>query len=165
MSDIVVDANVWVMVDKIVTELDESEDQDCVRSCQLWLERFIFGDDRLVVDSFNTYAIISEYRRNVKRGGVAENLLNHLVNVLFDRLVQIVIRFDENGFAELPQQLRAIHGKDRKFVAVAIECVPYAPILNATDTDWAQGKQLLADNGLTIHELRPAYIEAIMSRA
>ena len=165
MSDIVVDTNVWVMVDIIVKELDGSEDQDCVRSCQLRLEKFIVGDDRLVVDSLNTYAIISEYRRNVKRGGVAENLLNQLVNVLFDRLVQKVIRFDENGFVELPQQLMSLHRKDRMFVAVDMACVPYAPILNATDTDWAKEKQQLVENGLTIHELCPEYIEAKMSRA
>lgn len=165
MSDIVVDTNVWVMVDKDVSELEESEDRNCVRSCQVWLERFIIGEDRLVVDSFNTYAIISEYRRNVKRGGIPENLLNQLVTVLFDRLIQIDIRFDDDGFAELPEQLMSLHGKDRKFVAVAIECDPYAPILNATDTDWAQEKQLLADNEVTIIELCPEYIKAKLSHA
>ncbi|MCY4071047.1 MAG: hypothetical protein OXG60_07090 [Chloroflexi bacterium] len=165
MSDIVVDTNVWVMVDKKVSELEENEDRNCVRSCQVWLERFIIGEDRLVVDSFNTYAIISEYRRNVMPGGIAENLLNELVTVLFDRLLQLEIQLDENGYAELPNQLMSLHGKDRKFVAVAIQCVPYAPIVNATDTDWAQEKQQLADTGVTVQELCPEYIEAKLSRA
>lgn len=164
MSDIVVDTNVWVMVDKNVSELEENEDRNCVRSCQAWLERFIIGQDRLVVDSFNTYAIISEYRRNVKSGGIAENLLNQLVTVLFDRLLQIEIQLDENGYAALPNQFMSLHGKDRKFVAVAIQCIPYAPIVNATDTDWAQEKQQLADNGITVHELCPEYIEAKLNR-
>ncbi|MCY4538981.1 MAG: hypothetical protein OXE52_12240 [Chloroflexi bacterium] len=153
------------MVDNTVTEVGNSEDRDCIRACQLWVESFIANDDRLVVDSFKTYEIISEYRRNVERGGVAENLLNQLLNVLFDRLIQIEIRFGDDGFAELPEQLLSLHGKDRKFVAVAIKCVPYAPILNATDTDWAQEKQLLAENEVTVIELCTDYIQARMSNA
>ena len=163
MSDIVVDTNVWVMVDKLVTVVEEDDVKTCVRACQLWLEEFISGDDRLVVDSYSTHTIISEYRSNVKRGGVAENLLNQLTNQLLYRLVQKDVRLDDDGFAELPGSLSLRHGKDRKFVAVAIQCDPIAPIYNATDTDWAKEESQLRDYGLTIHELCPEYIQPRIS--
>ena len=69
----------------------------------------------------------------------------------------------EMQFCMLPFELE--DESDRKFLAVAVECEPYAPILNATETDWAQEKQQLVENGITIHELCPAYIEAKMSLA
>ena len=148
------------MVDKTVTELGANEDGDCVRACQMWLEEFILGDDRLVVDSFKTYLIISEYRNNVVRGGVAENLLNLLASTLFSRILQQHIELDANGFARLPEPFSLTHGKDRKFVAVAIQCDPYASILNATDTDWGKEDNLLREHGLTVRELCPEYIKA-----
>lgn len=83
MSEVVVDTNVWVMVDEEVTDLKTEEEKECILACQHWLEEFIDSDDRLVVDDFSTYIIISEYRRNVRRGGVAESLLNELTGRLF----------------------------------------------------------------------------------
>ena len=68
MSDIVIDANVWAMADRQITEGLPIEEEKCIKACRDWLEKFVFGDDRLVVDW--QYAIISEYRRNISSNGL-----------------------------------------------------------------------------------------------
>lgn len=158
MSEVVVDTNVWVMVDKEVTELNTEEVRNCILACQRWLEKFIDGDDALVVDEFASYIILSEYRRNVRPGGVAENLLNELTGRLFHRLIQKAVQLDRNGYAILPAPFSLKHEKDRVFVAVAIQCDPFANIYFATDTDWAQDRANLEEQGLTIMALCPDYI-------
>ena len=163
MSDIVVDTNVWVMVDKLIGEVDTEQEKDCIGACADWLRQFIQGEDRLVVDS--TYKVLSEYRRNVKKGGIAENLLNQLTNRLFHRLVQKPIKFDVNGHAILPADIAFADPEDRKFIALAIQFHPYAPIYNATDTDWSEAVNRLAERGLTIYELCPDYIQLKRSDA
>ena len=159
MSEVVVDTNVWVMVDEEATHMRAEEEKECILACQRWLETFISSDDRLVVDGFSTYAIISEYRRNVRPGGVAENLLNELTSRLFHRLILKEIQLDSNDFAILPEPFYLRHEKDRMFVAVAIQCEPFAPIYFATDTDWADEQTYLEEQGLIIHALCPDYID------
>ncbi len=159
MSELVVDTNVWVKVDEVVTETETEEEKQCIVACQQWLEEFINGEDRLVVDSYITHSILKEYRNNVRPGGVAENLLNDLTGRLLHRLALKAIHFDANGFAVLPPPFHFAHGKDRKFVAVAIQCDPYAPIYNATDTDRAKERVHLEFHGLTIHELCLDYVQ------
>ncbi len=163
MSEVVVDTNVWVKVDEVVAETETDEEKQCIISCQQWLEQFIAGEDSLVVDSYDTHAILTEYRNNVRPGGVAENLLNELTGRLFHRLVLKAIQLDLDDFAILPPTFDLTHGKDRKFVAVATQCEPYAPIYNATDSDWAMDKDSLTEHGLTIHELCPDYIAQLLA--
>ena len=158
MSEVVVDTNVWVKIDEEVKEMQSKEQQHCIIACQDWLENFIDGDDRLVVDSFATHSILSEYRNNVRSGGVAENLLNELTGRLFHRLELKNIHLDDDGSAILPAPFHLRHGKDRKFVAVAVQCKPFATIFNATDTDWTGDRAQLAEHGVVIHERCPTYI-------
>ena len=165
MSEVAVDTNVWVKVDEIVAETETDEEKQCITSCQSWLEHFITSEDRLVVDSYETHLILTEYRNNVRPGGVAENLLNELTGRLFHRLVLKAIHLDLDGFAILPSPFHLTHGKDRVFVAVAIQCHPFAVIFNATDSDWAKDREQLAEQGLTIHELCPGYIAKTMAQA
>ena len=160
MADIVVDTNVWVMVDKPIGEVNTEEEKDCIIACADWLQQFIESEDRLVVDSFATYKVISEYRRNVKKGGVAESLLNQLTGRLFYRLVERQIEFDEDGYAILPVPITFDDPDDRKFIALAMTFNPYATIYNATDTDWAKEADRLAQQGFTLYELCPDYIQS-----
>ena len=163
MLQVVVDTNVWVKVDEVVVETETDADKQCVISCQEWLEHFITSEDRLVVDNYDTYAILTEYRNNVRPGGVAENLLNELTGRLFHRLVLKTIQLDTHGFAILPSPFHLTHRKDRKFVAVAIQCDPYATIHNATDRDWSKDKEYLTEHGLTVHELCPDCIAQLLT--
>ena len=163
MSEVVVDTNVWVKVDEVVSDTESDEEKQCIISCQQWLEKFITGDDRLVVDHYDTHSILTEYRNNVRPGGVAENLLNELTGRLFHRLVLKTIQVGSDGYAILPSPFHLTHHKDRVFVAVAIQCNPYAIVHNATDSDWAKDREFLIEQGLTIHELCPDYIAQLMA--
>lgn len=161
MSDIVIDANVWVMADRTVNDGLPIEEQNCIRACRNWLKQFVDGDDRLVVDW--QYAIISEYRRNIGRNGFAAPLLNALESESYSRFTGVVLDVDEDNNATLPNGLTLDDPADRKYIAAAMQCDPYAPIYNAADTDWAKERNQLVDHGLTIRELCPDYIRLRMS--
>ncbi len=63
---------------------------------------------------------------------------------------------DENiGFKELPKN--TFDHADRKFLAVAV--VAKAKVLNATDSDWAEHKNLMAELGVDVEELCPQHIK------
>ena len=160
MTDVVVDTNVWVMVDKSVGDVNTIEELDCIEACKNWLSMFIESKDRLVVDQ--PYIILKEYRQNIKKGGLAEQRLNELETQPRNRLNEVQIELDKDGYAILPENLTIHDPNDRKFIAVAIQVDPYAPIYNATDTDWAKEKDALIEQGLTIHELCPDYIQATL---
>lgn len=158
MTDVVVDTNVWAMVDKTIADVSTIEELDCIEACKNWLKLFTESDDRLAIDWM--YKILAEYRGQIKKGGLAEQLLNRLEAQPRDRLVELEIEFDENGYAILPDDIEFHDRNDRKFIAVAIQFDPYAPIYNATDTDWAKEKPSLIEHGFTIHELCDDYIQS-----
>lgn len=160
MSDIVIDANVWAMADRMITETLPVEEANCIRACREWLKQFVDGDDLLVVDW--EYRIISEYRRNISANGFAEQLLNRLESVSRSRFSGVTLEVDNNKNAILPEGFSLNDPADRKYVAAALKCDPYATIYNAADTDWAEEGERLTQHGLTIHELCPDYIEQRM---
>jgi len=160
VSDIVIDTNVWVMADRTVTRGLPIEEENCIRVCRNWLQDFVDGDDRLVVDW--QYAIISEYRRNISSNGFAVQMLNALEPVSHLRFTGVFLDLDSDDNAILPEGLTLEDPADRKFVAAAIGCDPHADIYNATDTDWSKERHQLTQFGLTIHELCPDYIEQRM---
>ena len=160
MTELVLDTNVLVMVDIQAHEMDSEEQRACATACYDWLDKFRQSKARLVVDNYSTYAILNEYRNRVRPGGVAESLLNLLTGELFERLELKDIQLDANGIALVPERFQFMHSKDRKFIAVAIQCDPYAPIYNATDTDWTKERAQLEANGIFVEELCPDYIAA-----
>ena len=160
MTELVLDTNVLVMVDIQAHEMDSEEQRACATVCYDWLEQFRNGNERLIIDSYSTYAILTEYRNRVRPGGVAESLLNLLTGELFYRLELKNIQLDANGIALVPERFQFVHSKDRKFIAVAIQCKPYAPIYNATDTDWTKEREQLEAAGIFVEELCPDYISA-----
>lgn len=160
MNDYVVDSNVWAMVDKPFDTLSKAE-LLCVIECRKWLKSFIESEDRLVVDLVKQM-IIREYRGVIPKGGLAERYLNELERKPRDkRLVEVIIAYDENNCAVLPFDLQ--DEDDRKFAAVALEHKPTPPIVDASDTDWELSKAVLSAAGLTVIELCPAYIQALIA--
>lgn len=155
MADYVVDTNVWVMIDKPVGDVKTIAELDCIKTCRKWLEDFLSSEDKLVLDAH--YKILGEYRRNIKQGTRAYQLLAILETAPRERLIELIIEFDKDGYAVLPFKLS--DANDRKFAAVALAHKPTPPIADATDTDWAKDQQVLSEAGLTIQEICPAYIE------
>ncbi len=76
-----------------------------------------------------------------------------------ERLIELSIEFDEDGYATLPDGITFHDPSDRKFIAVALKFTPPAQIINATDTDWAVEKSSLSSAGITVQELCPSYID------
>jgi hypothetical protein len=152
----VVDTNVWVNMDKIPPE-SEAE-RECILACIQWGSAFSRGsdDDKIAVD--DAWAILKEYRRNIKPGGLAERYLNDVFSQPITRLELVHIEFDENGHAIVDQNI--IHDPaDHKFVAVSLKFRPPAPLVNATDTDWTNSKDKLNAAGIPIRELCPRYLQ------
>ncbi len=60
---------------------------------------------------------------------------------------------DGRGFEELP--VNSLDRADRKFLATAV--VGNAPILNATDSDWNEQKELTTKVGVEVRQLCPQH--------
>ena len=163
LTSIVVDTNVWATAGKSVADVDTIEEADCIEYCADWIQWFLESNCKILVDSEGK--VIDEYQTYIGQGRLPESKLSQVYSELWGKLEFKVIQFDGSGYAILPEYISFHDLADRKFVALALTCEPYAPIYNSLDTDWAKEKQQLVENGLTIHELCPAYIEAIMSRA
>ena len=161
MTDFVVDTNIWAMASKSAAEMTNDE-LKCSEICIEWLKIFVSSDDRLIVDL--TYRILTEYRANITKGSLAEQYLNQLQSRPLDRFVYMQVEFDDNDYAILPEHITFDDEDDRKFIAVAIQFDPYAPIYNATDTDWAEEKESLINQGFTIHELCEDYIQVKLKK-
>ena len=159
MSEVVIDTNIWVIADELPARVKSQQEKDCILTCNDWLEQFVLGDDRLVIDDFDTFQILTEYRNNIRIGGLAESILNSLSSSLFSRLVRKRIVLGSDSIALVPSQFQQIHKNDRKFVAVAIQCEPFATIFHATDRGWVTHKDLLKENGLPIQGLCPDLLE------
>ena len=112
----------------------------------------------VVVDSSSK--VIDEYMTYILPGRFPESKLNQLFSELWGRMVYVDIGFDDNGEVILPLGVEFHDPADRKFVALAMSLVPYAPIYNATGTDWAKDKIQLSEQGIVIHELCPEYIQS-----
>ena len=162
MSELVVDTNVWVLADRITSISGDTPavEADCIEACYRWIQQFAEGNDSLVVD--RSYRIFREYRLNISIGGLSEQILNRLESIPLERLVFVDIEFDRDGYAIVPTEAMIEDESDRKFIAVAIASEPYAPIYNATETDWTEEKERLSLFGLIVHELCPDYIEQRM---
>lgn len=158
MSEVVIDTNVWVLADRITSDTEgvPGDEASCIETCYQWLATFGDSDDQLVVDY--SYRILREYRDNIRLGGVSESLLNELESRVLERLIFVDVEFDSNNHANLPFPISFDDPSDRKFIAAAISREPYAPIFNASETDWSKEKDRLSQNGITVNELCPQYI-------
>lgn len=157
MNLYVIDTNVWVTAAKDIKGITSIE-EEAIRLCLDWLEQFVEAEDkRLVVDLH--YEILGEYRKHLSTRSVARDLLDQLERKPRERIVDIDIQLDADGYALVPAHLEIADRNDRKFIAVVLGCVPdHAPIVNGTDTDWDKEKARLSAHGILVLELCPNYI-------
>jgi len=154
VADHVIDANVWVQSSKKPAGVETLTELDCIDACMQWLQSFMDGDDRLVID--NGYEILKQYRRYIKQSDQrAYEWLNTLQRTQPNKLIKVQIEFDDDGYASIPFDFDP---DDRKYIAVALAHDPTPPIVDATDTDWAEKQEILIQAGITVIELCPDYI-------
>jgi hypothetical protein len=153
----VVDTNVWASIDKIPPA--NATEAACVKACFEWGKQFSeAGEDyKIAVDM--AWKILTEYRGQIKKGGLAEQYLNRILSQPVTRIEFAQIEFDENGHAILEENIMD-DPSDRKFVAVALTFDPIPPILNAMDSDWAKSAEKLAKAGIVVEELCLSYIQS-----
>lgn len=153
MTTCVVDTNVLVAANGRGTHAD----QECRKRCVEELEHIV-KHGVVVVDCIGF--IIEEYTRRASFGprGVGDVFFKHVHDNRFNpvhvRRVRITPTDDDRcGFEELP--VNSLDRADRKFLATAL--VGNAPVLNATDSDWDEQKELTTEVDVEVRQLCPQH--------
>jgi hypothetical protein len=127
---------------------------DCVLACIDALLRI--RENCLLLDDGGL--ILDEYRRYLSPSGQPGSgdaffkwLWNNQGNADQCRRVKITAD-DDRGFAEFPDdpELERFDKDDRKFVAVALASGNAPPVLNASDTDWWNFREVLSQRGVRV---------------
>lgn len=153
MTTCVVDTNVLVVANGRATQADEKCRERCVEELEHIVKHGVVVVDRIGL-------IIEEYMKNASFGslGVGDKFFKHVYyngyNPGHVRRVRITPTDDDRcGFEELP--VNSLDRADRKFLATAV--VGNAPILNATDSDWDEQKELMTEIGVEVRQLCPQH--------
>ena len=148
----VVDTNVLISANGRDTHVDKLCRLACARKIDSIRHKGkVYIDDRNLV--------FEEYRNRLNfsgEPGAGDAFFKYIHENQFAdsrvKRVQITPNCDESrGFDELPKN--ALDRSDRKFLAVAV--VANASILNATDSDWHENRELLDDLHVVIRQLCP----------
>ena len=106
-------------------------------------------------------AILKEYINRFSRSGprsVGDQFFIHVINNQYDkkrvqRVAVTPVDDERRGFEELPEN--TFDRSDRKFLAVAVSAG--AVVLNATDSDWGEQKELTDALGVKVEQLCPQH--------
>lgn len=161
MAAFVVDTNV-----PIAANGKSHADPACVIACIDALA-VVRSDGILVLD--DALLILKEYMDNLSMGGqpgAGDAFMKWAWSVQADetRCERVVLTphldHGQENFAEFPDDpdLDDFDRADRKFVAVALTSGRRPTVLNALDSDWAESREALVRNGLTIRFLCPQHM-------
>ena len=157
-EEVVLDTNVI----KVSNRETPQASQGCVDKCVETLIH-IRNSQRLLVDD-DCELILNEYTGRPRNLSGGPGLGDFFVKWIWENKYieqhcrRVKVTPDaERGFAEFPddESLSAFDSDDRKFVAVAIASGSAPKILNASDTDWRDHRQVLERNGVEIEFLCP----------
>jgi hypothetical protein len=160
-----VDTNVPKTANLAIDPLKISDElMPCVSDCVKAIEHVI-KKGGLVLDAGDE--IFTEYRRQLSlkgQPGMGDRFMKwvHDNRWKFPDTDRITITWNGESYDEFPNHNELINfdTSDRKFVAVANAHPKKPPILQATDSKWWGWKDALADIGITVQFLCPAYAEA-----
>jgi hypothetical protein len=162
MADVVFDTNVPVVANGLARQASET----CVQAC---IDRLLQSraEDVILVDHIGL--IFEEYQRYLMHRGQPgagdaffKWLWDNQANESHCRRVQITsIHPDPRGFWEFPDdpRLATFDASDRKFVAVAVAVGSHPPIVNASDTDWWNARDVLAEHGVNVEFVCPELMD------
>ena len=113
----------------------------------------------IVID--NKDAILTKYLGTISRTGgqkVGGRFVIHVINHQYgegrvQRIPVTPIDDERRGYEELPEN--EFNQSDRKFLAVAV--VANALVLNATDSDWHEHKDLMDELEVGVEQLCPQH--------
>ena len=150
------DTNVAVVANGGANQADIA----CVESCVKTLRQIRDGQ-RLLLDDKGL--ILREYRNHLSPSGQPgpgdaffKWIWENQANEDSCRTVPVACHADR-AFEEFPNDpsLSSFDMSDRKFVAVAIACGTDPKVLNASDTDWWNYRQVLRRHGVLVKFLCP----------
>jgi hypothetical protein len=158
MQAVVIDTNVLI----VANGKSKHAGTDCCLNCTKALER---AQKKQIIIIDSGMRVIKEYQRYSSRAGQPgigdaffKWLFYNMGNSLRCKQVDITPRKDDaDDFEEFPtdQDLRRFDRSDRKFVAVAVASNLNPTILNATDTDWWEFREILERHQVYIVFLCP----------
>ena len=137
--DVVVDTNVPVVANGRDTHADEL----CQISCIEAILEIQSGRTVVLDEQGEVFAEYQDYLSFRGEPGVGDRFFRYVYDHQHSgsrvRLVPITKTDDARGFEELPAN--SLDPSDRKFLALAV--VTKAAIVNATDSDWREQRELL----------------------
>ena len=154
MTAFVVDTNVPIVANGRAPQADDQCRSSCVGKLGYLMEQGTVAID-------DKDAILTEYIANFSRSGgrsVGDQFFIHVINNRYDETrVQRVgvtpIDDERRSFEELPEN--TFDQSDRKFLAVAVSAK--AVVLNATDSDWGEQRELMDGLGVKVEQLCPQH--------
>ena len=150
----IVDTNVLVVANGLNTHADTECQSQCVSAITA-----ISLNGTVVVD--NGGLVLDEYQKHLNfsgQPGLGDAFFKHVYDNMYsskrvERVSITVVDDEERAFEELPAN--TLDRSDQKFLAVAV--VARAPILNATDSDWHNERELVSRLDVVVQQLCPQH--------
>lgn len=117
--------------------------------------RDVLQNGRIIVDAAGD--MLAEYRRLLSpsgQPGVGDRFLFEVLVNYGERVERVDLEKRPDGtFVDFPddERLATFDNDDRKFAAASRKC--QVPVMNATDTDWLNHREVLAENGIDVEFL------------
>ena len=154
MTTFVVDTNVPIVANGCAPQADDQCRSTCVGKLGYLMEQGMVAID-------DKDAILKEYISKFSRSGgrsVGDQFFIHVINNQYvetrvQRAAVAPIDDERRSFEELPEN--TFDRSDRKFLAVAVSAD--AVVLNATDSDWGEQKELMDTLGVEVEQLCPQH--------
>lgn len=154
MVDRLIDTNVLIVasatsgLDRQYEDVPVSIDE--VATVFTWVNSFRTDPDSdMVLDE--AFKIYDEYRNKL----TDQHFGLQVVHDKMARLRTVSVDYDGNGYGIVPAELGPIDNSDKKFVAAALNDPTSIHIVNATDSDWHEQRELLRAHGIIVEELLP----------
>ena len=146
----VVDTNVAIVANGHADQVDNQCLEKCIRTLESLIEK-----ETIAIDDKNR--ILNEYRSHLGfagQPGVGDMFFRYVFDNQYwdDRIRRVTITpsaDERRSFEELPEN--TFDTTDRKFLAVAVAAK--ATVLNATDSDWKESKDLMDQLGVKVEQL------------
>jgi hypothetical protein len=123
----------------------------CQLACLVHLRKLL-EVGQIIIDDAG--AILEEYRRYHSpsgQPGVGDRFFREILINFTGKVLRVHLSKRSDGSYEdfpIDARLSAFDANDRKFAAVARRAA--VPVLNATDTDWLDHREALADSGIVV---------------
>jgi hypothetical protein len=143
----VVDTNVAI----VANGRDTNATVKCQLACLTQLRKILEGGQIVIDDAGD---ILEEYRRYLSpsgQPGVGDRFFREILINFTSKVQRVHLEKKSDGSYSdflIDARLKAFDASDRKFAAVARKVA--VPVLNATDSDWLDHREALADNGIVV---------------